>query len=317
MDSARPNAAINPLAILRDSFRIACRTGALWALAFLLYLVMIPALVLAGGLGAVTSYLMLPAQENRIFDLPIPFQNPSTVEWALFFAVSLGLLVVTSFLAWGVQAAMIRGADAAADGKPVSIKDSLRLGRRRWASLLKLAFTFGLVIQALGILPALIALILRENAAWGSAVIPLLQTILSPFNTILGILVFLVMMSIALEDVRPKMAFRRIWSLIRPGWWGFLLAYLIQVFLALAIALIFAFIMAVFLFISIIAWSSQSAVGAVIAGAICLLSSPVGLALLTFVLVFSTVYFTLTYRAAAQAAAGENRTLEVEKPYME
>ncbi len=308
---------MNPYAILRDSFRITYRTGALWALAFLLYLVMIPALVFAGGLGAVTSYLMLPAQENLLTDFKFPFQNLSTLEWVLFFAVSLCLLIVTSFLAWGVQAAMIRGADAAADGKPVSVMGSLRLGRQRWGSLLKLAFTFGLVIQALGILPALLALILRENTAWGSAVIPLLQTILSPFNTILGILVFLLMMSVALEDVRPKMAFRRIWTLIRSGWWGFLIAYMLQVFLALAIAFLFAFILAVVVFIVLLAWTSQSTVEAVIAGAICLLSTPVGLALLTFVLVFSTVYFTLTYRAAAFAAAGEKRTPEGENPYIE
>jgi hypothetical protein len=308
---------MNPYVLLRDSFRITYRTGALWALAFLLYLVMIPALVLAGGLGAVTSYLMLPGRENLLIGFQFPFQNLSMLEWVLFFAVSLFLLVVSSFLAWGVQAAMIRGADAAADGKPVSVKDSLRLGRQRWGSLLKLAFTFGLVIQALGILPALLALILRENTVWGTAVVPLLQTILSPFNTILGILVFLLMMSVALEDVRPKMAFRRIWGLVRSGWWGFLIAYILQVFLALAMAFVSAFILAVVVFLLLLAWSSQSAVEAVMAGAICVLSSPVGLALLTFVLVFSTVYFTLTYRAAADAAAGKNRTPEAEKPYTE
>jgi hypothetical protein len=295
---------MNPFILLRDSFRITVRTGALWVLVFLLYLVMIPALVLAGGMGALTSLLAFPARDGLPVRIPLPIQNLSAAGWVMFFAVSLFLLIVTSFLSWAVQAAMIRGADAAADGKPVSVAGALRLGKGRWGSLLKLAFTFGLAIQALGVLPALLALILRENTAWGSAVVPLMQTILSPFNTVLGIVVFLLMMSVALEDVRPKAAFRRIWALIRSGWRGFLLAYALQVILALAIAFIFAAVLAVVVFILLLAYTSQSTVEAVMAGAICLFSAPVGLAALTFILVFSTVYFTLTYRAAAGAAGG-------------
>jgi hypothetical protein len=51
------------------------------------------------------------------------------------------------------------------------------------------------------------------------------------------------------------------------------------------------------------AWLSNSTAGTAIAVAICVLASPVGLALMTFVMVFSTVYFTLTYRAAAAEAS--------------
>jgi hypothetical protein len=297
---------MNPFAILRDSIRITFRAGPLWALAALLFLAMVPALILAGGLGAITSYWMIPARDNPLVNFNLPIQNFSTAEWVLFLALTLCLLVITSLLSWAVQAAMIRAADAAADGRPLSVLDSLRLGKQRWWSLLKLAFTFGLVIQALGVLPALLALILRQNTAWGSTVLPLVQTFLSPLNLVFGVLVFLLMMSIALEDARPKMAFRRIWALIRSGWWGFLIAYILQAILALAVAFIFAFILAVVGLLFFAAQLSNSPSETAIAVAICILAAPIGLALLAFVLVLSTVFFTLTYRAAAVGAAAQD-----------
>ena len=292
---------MNPIAILRDSVRITFRAGPAWVLAFLLCLVMIPALLLAGGLGAILSYGMMPTQESPLAVLDLPLPDFSTTDWLLFLGLTLCMLTVLSLLTWAVQAAMIRAADAAADGKRLTVLGALHLGRRRWVSLLKLAFSFGLIIQALGIFPALLSVFLRENTAWGSAVAPLVQTFLSPFNLVLGVLVFLLMMSIALEDSRPKAAFRRIGTLIRSGWWGFLIAYAVQAVLALMIACLFAFILAVVGFLFLVAWLSGSPAGAVIGGLICLLASPVGLALLAFVLVFSTVFFTLTYRAAAEA----------------
>jgi hypothetical protein len=297
---------MNPFQILRDSIRITFRAWAPWILAFLLYLVMIPALILAGGMGAVASYGILPARENPLSALNLPLADFSIPDWVLFLVLSLFLLTVSSLLSWAIQAAMIRAADATADGKPISVLAALRLGKDRWASLLKLAFTFGLVIQAMGILPALLAIVLRENTAWGSAVLPLVQTFLSPINLVLGVLVFLLMMSVALEDSRPKTAFRRVGELVRSGWWGFLLAYILQAILALAIAFIFAFVLTVALILFIAAGLSHSTAGTVLGIAICVLASPVGLALLTFVMVFSTVYFTLTYRAAAAEASGRN-----------
>jgi hypothetical protein len=290
---------MNPFTILRESFRITFRARAPWILALLLYLVMIPALILAGGMGTAASFVMLPTRTNPFDSMNFQLPDFSTLEWVLFLAVSLILLTVSSLLAWAIQAAMIRAADAAADGKPLSVLESLRLGKGRWWSLFKLAFTFGLVIQAMGILPALLAIILRENTTWGSTIMPLIQTFLSPVNLILGILVFLLMMSIALEDSKPRTAFRRVGELVRSGWWGFLLAYIVQAILALAVAFIFAFVLAVTAILFAAAWLSHSSAGTGIAVAICVLASPIGLALLTFVMVFSTVYFTLTYRAAA------------------
>jgi len=309
---------MNPFLILRASLRITFRAGTPWVLALLLYLVMIPALILAGGLGAAASYGMLPSGQNPLGNIQLPFLDFSTVEWVLFLLVSLILLTGTALLAWVVQAAMIRAVDASADGRPISVLEALTLGRDRWWSLLKLALTFGLVIQTLGVLPAMMAILLRDTPASSSAVMPLVQTFLSPFNAILGILVFLLMMSIALEDARPRKAIRRVGELVRKGWWGFLLAYIVQAILALAVAFVFAIILAVVMILFTMAILSNSPAGTVIGIVICVLASPVGLALMTLVMVFSTVYFTLTYRAAAAEATGrEAHPLEQETRIVE
>lgn len=301
MGSASPSPAMNPLALLRESLRLSIGTWRLWVLVLLLYLVMIPALALAGGLGVLSFYWLMPDYGGAA-SLPIPQISFSLGSGILLILIGFVLLVLTSVLSWAVQAAMIRAAGAAADGRRQPLRESLSLGRQRWISLLKLAFTFGLIIQALGVLPALLTFLLRDNSGWAAFGLPLVQTFLSPFNIVLGVLVFLLMMSIALEDMRPRPAFRRVAALFRSGWWGFLLAYVFQAVLALAVAFLFALVLVVVAFVFGLGILSQSTVSMLIGGAICLFSGPAGLALLTFVLVFSTVYFTLTYRAAAGQA---------------
>jgi hypothetical protein len=305
MDAAKVAPGINPFALLREGLRLSIRTWQLWVLAMLLYLVMIPALALAGGLGILSFDWLMPSSSAGLSTLPSGIMD--LPQWAGILMIAAGfiLLVITSVLTWAVQAAMLRAAGAAADGRPAALSESLSLGKQRWISLLKLAFTFGLIIQALGILPAFLALLLRNNTDWAAVGLPLAQTFLSPFNALLGVLVFLMMMSIALEDKRPRPAIRRVAALFRSSWWGFLLAYVFQGVLALGVAFLFGSVLSVVVFVFFLGVASQSAVPMLIAGSICLIAGPVGLALLTFVLVFSTVYFTLTYRAAAARAAGE------------
>jgi hypothetical protein len=304
MGAANTAPAMNPFALLRESLRLSIGTWRLWALALLLYLVMVPALALAGGLGILSFYWLMPS--GGIPSLPgVRLDLPGGAAILILVGGFL-LLVLTSVLTWAVQAAMIRAAGAAADGRRESVVGSLSLGKRRWVSLLKLAFTFGLIIQGLGVLPALLAFLLRDNADWAAAGLPLVQTFLSPINIVLGVLVFLLMMSVALEDMQPRPAMRRVAALFRSGWWGFLLAYILQAALALAVAFLFALVLAVVAIVFGLGIVSQSTVSMLIGGAICLFSGPVGLALLTFILVFSTVYFTLTYRAAAGQADGSN-----------
>jgi hypothetical protein len=296
---------MNPIAILRDSVRISLRSGGLWALVFILYLVMTPAFVLSGGFGVVTFYLLMPGMGIATPDFLLPLRELSAGGWAAYISATLILLTVFSLLSWAVQAAMIRAADAAADGKPLAVAGALRLGRQRWISLTKLALTFGLAIQALGVLPPLLAVSAGTNSPWSAALVQLSQSFFTPISILLGILVFLLTMSVALEDVRPRMAIGRVWRLVRRGWWGFVLAYVFQGILALGIAFIFAAVLTVAALILTFGVTTNSDAEIVLAGAICLISSPVGLALLTIVLVFSTVFFTLTYRAAARTVSAE------------
>jgi hypothetical protein len=291
------SAGMNPIEIFRNSLRISLRTRALWVLALLFLCSVLPAFLLAGGFGVVTGFLLLPAEASDAWSVLSPLRYLPAAGWIAYIVVTLALLTAASLLSWAVQAAMIRAADAAADGRAVSVRASLQLGKQRWQSLAKLAFTFGLLIQALGFLPVLLALLLAKGTLWGMTVMQLTQTVLAPVSTVLGIGIFLLTMSIALEDVRPRVAAGRVWKLIRSGWWGFLLAYVVQIALALSIAFVFAGLIAVVLFIFISGWYFHSSLEYVIGLAICVFSSPVGLVLIIFALVFSTVLFTLTYRA--------------------
>lgn len=291
---------MDPIEILRSSLRIAIRSRQLWVLTLLLYCALLPAFLLAGGFGAATTYLTSHLQVSRAEGIASGLQPLPIAGWIAYILFTLVVLTATTLFSWAIQAAMIRAADAAADGTPMSIRSSLQLGRQRWQSLLKLSLTFGLIIQALGILPLVIALAFADLAAVGAGAYSLVQTVLLPVNIVLGIILFLLTMSIALEDVRPRVAMQRVWKLIRSGWWGFLLAYILQAILAMVFALLFAFplMIAVFLFLS--GWFFHSPLEYLMGGAICVFSSPVGLALLTFIMVFSTVFYTLIYRAAAR-----------------
>ena len=296
---------LNPFAVIRESIRITLRSGTLWAVTFLLYPVMIPAFVLSAGIGAVTSYTIFSGMGIPSLEFLRPLENLPAGAWAALLLAALILLMLFSLMSWGIQVAMIRMADAAADGKRLSVVDSLRLGRQRWISLTKLALTLGLLLQAAGVVPPVLVLLAGKNSSLGITLVQASQTFLTPFSAILGILVFLLTMSVALEDTRPRMAIARVWTLVRTSWLGFFLAYLLQALLALAVAFIFAAVLAVVVLILMFGAMTDSGVETVLAAAICLIASPAGLGLLTFILVFSTVFFTLVYRAAARAVPAE------------
>ena len=293
-------AALDPIGLIRSSLRIALRTPQLWVLTLLLYCALLPAFLLAGGFGAATAFLTIPSQGSGTGAILSPLYRLSVGGWIAYILVTLIVLTATTLFSWAIQAAMIRASDAAAEGQAVSIRASLQLGKQRWQSLVKLALTFGLIIQALGILPLVLVIAFADSGAGRAGMLSLVQTVLLPVNTVLGIFLFLLTMSIALEDVRPRAAMQRVWKLIRGSWWGFLLAYLLQGILAMAFIIPFAFLLTVAIFLFLSGWFLQSSLEYVIGGAVCVFSSPVGLAFLTFIMVFSTVFFTQIYRAASK-----------------
>jgi hypothetical protein len=291
---------MDPIAIFRSSLRITIHDRTLWMLTLLLYCALLPGILLAAGFGAATSYLAVPSEVPGAAGVFSPLPRIPLAGWIAYILVTLAVLTVTTLFSWAIQAAMIRAADAASDGVPMSIRASLQLGRQRWKSLAKLAFTFGLIIQALGILPLALVFAFAGNAVGGAGAYSLVQTVLMPINAVLGIVLFLLTMSIALEDVRPRLAAKRVWKAIRSGWWGFLLAYILQGILALAFALFLAIPLAIVIFLFLSGWLLHSSLEYLVGGAICLFSSPVGLVMLTFIMVFSTVFYTQVYRAAAK-----------------
>jgi hypothetical protein len=292
---------LDPIGIFRSSLRITLHAGRLWVLTLLLYCTLLPAFLLAAGFGAATAYLSSPAQFSPVAGVTSPLPHIPAAGWIAYILLTLVVLTGTTLLSWAIQAAMIRASDAASDGLPVSIRASLQLGSQRWQSLAKLALTFGLIIQALGILPLVVLLALAGTPVGGAGAYSLLQTVLLPVTTVLGIFLFLLTMSIALEDVRPRMAVQRIWKVIRSGWWGFLLAYVLQGILALAFVLSFGFLLAIAVILFLLGGLLHSTLEYVLGGAICVFFSPVGLALLTFIMVFSTVFYTQIYRSAAKS----------------
>jgi hypothetical protein len=292
--------AIDPIALIRSSLRIALRTPALWMLTLLLYCALLPAFLLAGGFGAATAYFIAPSQAFGAANVNSPLLRLPIGGWIAYILVTLLVLTTTTLFSWAIQAALIRGSDAAAAGQAVSIRASLQLGKQRWQSLTKLALTFGVIIQALGILPLVLVIAFSGGDAGRAGMLSLAQTVLLPVDTVLGILLFLLTMSIALEDVRPRAAMQRVWKLMRGSWWGFLLAYLLQILLAMAFIIPFAFLLTIAIFLALSGLFLQSSLEYILAGAICVFSSPVALAFLTFIMVFSTVFFTQIYRAAAK-----------------
>ena len=179
--------------------------------------------------------------------------------------------------------------------------EALNLGRRRVVSLLKISLTFGMLIAAPALLPPLIFILLADKFAFGLQLLQTFQAVLAPLNIILGIVLLLVMMSVALEDLTPQRAFRRAWGIFRLGWWGFLLVFGISFVPSFILVLIIVPI----IFALVLGFVLAPKLAPLIALATCACASPIILILMLFVSVLTLVLYTLTYRAAAQVLGPE------------
>jgi hypothetical protein len=290
---------MNPIVIFQKSWRIVWKTWRLWALTLLMYAVLFPALLLSGGIGALSAMVILPPDSPYPAAWTEPFRNISLGGWIVLAVGALVILVGTTFFSWAFQAAAIRTAAAAADGKTLSIREALTLGSQRWMSFLKLSLTAGVLIEAIALFPSFLVLALAQNTAWGIGLLQVSQTILSPISAVLGIVILLVMMSIALEDLRPRAAFGRALQVFRRGWWGFLLVLAANFLLSFIITLLVVpliMILGGFLIFAALTGTNAAFIPFV---AVCLIISPLILGMMTFAVSFSNVLYTLTYRAAA------------------
>jgi hypothetical protein len=291
---------MNPIEIIKDAWRITRHTGALWILTGLLYLVMIPEMVLSGGIGAASAAVIMP-QASRI-ELFQPLRNLPAWVWGILFLVTMAVLVATTTITWGLQAASMRATILAVEGERVTVGGALRLGGQRWNSILKLSLTFGVLIGLLALLPPIALILLARGTEWGMPLMQGYQAVLNPISSVLGIVLMLVMMAVAVEDLRPRMAFRRAWAVFRAGWWGFLLMVAANFGLGLVFAVVLVPMMVLVVFLAVGGAALGIPAAPVLAGLVCQCASPFALALLIFVMILSTVLYTLTYRAAAALA---------------
>jgi hypothetical protein len=290
---------LDPFAILRDSWRITFRTQTPWILSLLLCLTMIPVLVFSGGFSLAASSVML--QDS----FPLPTGSPLLPElapagWVVLAGLVLLITVAAGAASWILQAASIRAVLAAADGGRLSTTESLRLGPNRIRSILLLSLTFGAGLSLLSLAPALLALPFRRE----SAILLMIQSGMAPLTSLASIALYLILMSIAVEDLRPAAAAENSWKIFRAGWWGFLLVLaacvLIGVFVTVVLAPFFA-VLAVIFSLGL----AVNSVPLLILGSLgFFVFSLILLVLLAFSMVFSTVLYSLTYRASARVRTG-------------
>lgn len=285
--------------ILRNTWRLTWRLWQLWVLMLLLLIVFTPSIVLAAGFGGLAGALLTP--------LPGPMPGVDQLRqlpawlWIIAAVVILAVLVVTTALSWMLQAAAMRGAALAMERGSFSLGEALTLGRQRVSSLLKLSLTFGALIAALGILPPLIVILLADQSSFGLQWLQTFQALLTPVNTVLSIVLLLVMMSVALENLRPRQAFRRAWRIFRLGWWGFLLVYGIS-FVPAVIVVLLLLPVIILLVMSLTLAPDLLPLLALATGVFC---SPILLILILFISVFTLILYTLTYQSAARLLGPE------------
>jgi hypothetical protein len=284
--------------IFRESWRISTHCWKLWLLMLAVLLAFVPTLFLTGGISSATTLLTQ--------DLPgIPpgivagLDRLSPSGWLFILSGTLLLVMVSAAVSWLFQAAAMRASMMAAEGSPISLLDALGLGHRRFIHILKLSVVFGFFLAILGLLPVLPDLVFRGSSA-GSFLRGVTQVGVLPLNTLLGLVVLLVLMSVALEEVTPSRSFRRAWQVFRTGWWGFLLVMATTV----ALSVLPVIILAPLLIIGVILLVLET--GWLLFLAAVLMLVPLSLGVSIFSAVFTLVMYTLIYRSSAQLVDGNS-----------
>ncbi|MBL8046701.1 MAG: hypothetical protein JNL09_09180, partial [Anaerolineales bacterium] len=164
--------------------------------------------------------------------------------------------------------------------------------------LLGLSLTVSIIISIISLLPAGLRLILGES--FGSTLSFLFQAgelTLSSLLSLVSLGIFLMVLAVAVEDVQTRQAPRRAWKVFRQGWWAFLLIVACSALPAIAIVVL---MLPILLVLPVVVIAPDLGIPLMLA--CCCVLSPVGLALLLFVAVFTNALYTLVYRAAAQLA---------------
>ncbi|MEK7311427.1 MAG: hypothetical protein AAB382_05615, partial [Chloroflexota bacterium] len=254
---------MNLAAVLRDSWRITWKNWGLWLLQLLLLLVFAPAIALSSSFGGVAALVALPIPGRAPFWLRQLRELP-VAAWIGIAAAALLVLAATTAVSWMLQAATMRGAAMAAERGSFSVVEALKLGRQRLISLLTLSVIFGAIIGALGLMPPLLIILFSKRFEFAITLMNGAQTVLLPVNTVLGLVLLIVMMSVSLEDLKPGAAFKRGWKVFSAGWWAFVFVFGIAFALSFAVTLIVTAAALVLLVPGLVALAASIPLGAIL-----------------------------------------------------
>jgi hypothetical protein len=174
--------------------------------------------------------------------------------------------------------------------------EALRLGRARAINIVKLSAAFGVIAAVIGIGPSLALILLGDKSPPGVSLIHLAQTGLSPVTMALNFVVLLAIMSIALEDFTPRAAFGRAGSVLRSGWW----AFLVVIGLTAAAVIVSAITLVVPPVIIAPTIFLDPRTGILLTLGSCACTGLLAGFFLLFTAVFTQTLYTLVYRAAAR-----------------
>lgn len=296
---------MNIAVVLRDSWYITWKNWSLWVLAVLMLVAFIPAGTLTMAFSAVANAVSLPGGEAvwavfpELDTLFVQTRLQSPLTWIGLASLALVLLVLTTSITLMLQAASMRGVVAAATTGKAAFVESLRLGKAKAVSIIKLSLLFGFITALISIAPLLLLILIGDQSALGTGLIHLAQTGLSPITTILNILALLLVMSIALEDVSPRAAFGRVGNVFRKAWWAFLLVFglsLVSVFVTALIVILPFFIVLPVAFIN-------PQAGILLTLVVLCVTILAGLFFFLFTVVFTQALYALVYREAARLTA--------------
>jgi hypothetical protein len=212
---------MNFLQLIKHSWKVTWCSWQLWALSLLMLLTFLPALLIGSSFGTLTSALTLPLPPE-FSGLTQPLRQLPGWAWALIVMASLGVMVVSTAASCALQAAAMREASACADSRPLGMRGSLRLGRERLFNILKLSVLYGVLIALLALIPPAVLLLVPDES-FVRQVSSSMFSSLAPINSVLGIVLLLLLITLALEEVRAEDAPRRTWQVFRKGWKEFFL----------------------------------------------------------------------------------------------
>ncbi len=296
---------MNVGAILREAWRISTRSWPLWLITVGMGVTFFPSVILGGALGGLTVTLTQPVQ--GVDPRWVAQVRALPTSWIVAgFAAGFVILILTSAITYLLQAAVIRGVAVATERGATTLGEALNLGRRRVVNIALLSLTLGGVILAISLLPWLAILLARGlPGGLSMTLVQLSQGLTAPVITPLSLALYFVIMAIAVEDVRPRAAPGRAWTVFRQGWWAFAVVFGLN----FAASLPLVVLAVATLFPGMAALLADVGLGVAVFLICCGAAGLVGVPYLIFTTVFTTALFTLVFRAAAQLADAAAATL--------